>query len=120
MLISSFALGWMTAIAEAYAASEGKVYLYGKPHAPIYALAQDRIKAHTGRDIPKARILVIGDGPATDVLGGMQHGYDSLFVAGGLAAEELLDDSGAIRPDALATYCDAQKITPTYTIAMLQ
>jgi ribonucleotide monophosphatase NagD (HAD superfamily) len=62
---------------------------------------------------------VIGDGPATDVLGGMRHGYDSLFIAGGLAAEALLDGQGAVRAEALSHYIEAEKITPTYTMAML-
>ncbi len=108
------------AIAERYAAAGGEVHLFGKPHAPIYDLAISQITLQTGKDIPKARILVIGDGPATDIRGGMEHGYDSLFVAGGLAAEQLLDATGQIRPDSLAKYCRTEMITPTYAIAMLQ
>ncbi len=108
------------AIAERYAAAGGEVHLYGKPHAPIYTLAMSRIKLQTGKDIPRDRILVIGDGPATDVLGGMQHGYDTLFVAGGLAAEQLLDDAGKVRPDSLTQYCKSERIAPTYTISMLR
>lgn len=107
------------AIAQAYEAAGGTVHLYGKPHAPIYTLALYKIAAQTGRDIPKDRILVIGDGPATDVLGGMRHGYDSLFIAGGLAAETLLDAQGAVRADALSQYIAAEQIDPTYTMAML-
>ena len=107
------------AIAQAYEAGGGTVHLYGKPHAPIYKLARAKIKKQTGRDIPKDRILVIGDGPATDVLGGMRHGYDSLFIAGGLAAEQLLDSRGAVRADALARYIESEAIAPTYTMAML-
>ncbi len=108
------------AIAESYAAAGGETYLYGKPHAPIYALAIARLKTLTGRDIAKNRILVIGDGPATDILGGMTHGYDSMFVAGGLAAEDLLDADGLIRRDAFNPYLDANGIRPTYAIPMLQ
>ena len=107
------------AIAQAYEKAGGKVHLYGKPHAPIYALAQQKIKAQLGRDIAKDRVLVIGDGPATDVLGGMQNGYDSLFIAGGLAAEALLDTDGAVRADALMRYFEAEKIAPTYTMSLL-
>lgn len=108
------------AIAEAYAAAGGAVHLYGKPHAPIYDMAVAKVCAVAGRDVPRARILTIGDGPATDVRGGMAHGFDTLFIAGGLGAEALLDGSGALRPDAMPGYCAEHGIAPTYTLAMLR
>jgi HAD superfamily hydrolase (TIGR01459 family) len=108
------------AIAEAYAAAGGVVHLYGKPHAPIYEMAVAKIAALTNRDIPRARILTIGDGPATDVRGGAVNGFDTLFVAGGLGAEALLDCGGALRDDALADYFTEHKIAPTHTIALLR
>lgn len=107
------------ALAEAYAAAGGTVHLYGKPHLPIYEMAGQKLAALAGKPLDRARILAIGDGPATDVLGGMRHGIDTLFIAGGLGAAQLLDESGAVRPAALAAYNTEHAVTPTYTIAML-
>ena len=108
------------AIGEAYAAAGGVVHLYGKPHAPIYDMAVAKVCDFAKRDVPRSRILAIGDGPATDVRGGMVHGFDTLFIAGGLGAKALLDESGAVRSDALPAYCAEHDVTPTYTIAMLR
>ncbi len=107
------------ALAEAYVAAGGTVHLYGKPHLPIYEMAEAKLAELAGKPLDRARILAIGDGPATDVLGGMQHGIDTLFIAGGLEAAELLDTSGAVMPDALRAYCETHAADPTYTIAML-
>jgi len=77
------------ALAREYAALGGRVVLTGKPHAPIYALARHALERHTGAPFEPARVLVIGDGPATDVLGANREGLDALFVAGGILAEAL-------------------------------
>lgn len=106
------------AIAEAYAAAGGTVHLYGKPHAPIYDIAVDRIAALRGAEIPRSRILAIGDGPATDIRGGTAHGFDTMFIAGGLGASTLLDGT-TLNAAALPAYLSAHEIAPTYTIALL-
>ena len=41
-----------------------------------------------GAVVPKARILAIGDGIMTDILGAMGEDIDSLFITGGLARAE--------------------------------
>jgi len=107
------------AIAEAYAKAGGTVHLYGKPHAPIYEMALAKVCALAERDIPRSRILTIGDGPATDVRGGALHGFDTLFIAGGLGAETLLDQAGTLRIEALPDYLAEHDIAPTHTMAML-
>lgn len=107
------------AIAAAYEQAGGAVQYFGKPHAPVYERAMLRIADAAGRDIPKTRVLAIGDGPATDILGAERHGYDSLFVAGGLAADTLLDGD-AIRDGALQRYLADHGIVPDYAIAYLR
>ena len=65
-------------------ASGGRVLYHGKPDPAIFhraALALDQ-----GDD---ARILVVGDSLATDIQGAIAAGYDSLFVTGGIHADEL-------------------------------
>ncbi len=76
------------AIAQAYTEAGGRSFYFGKPHPPIYTLARQRLNALRPAGVPDDRILCIGDGIKTDVLGASGEGLDCLFVAGGLAAEE--------------------------------
>ena len=72
------------AIAARYAEIGGEVGYHGKPHRPIYTLSLARFPG-----IPPARILAVGDSLRTDIAGANGAGIDSLFVTGGLLAEEL-------------------------------
>lgn len=47
-----------------------------------------RAASLTGRDIPKSRLMAIGDGLATDVKGAADNGFDAYFVVGGIHASE--------------------------------
>ena len=75
-------------IAQRYAQLGGKVSFAGKPEPTIYDEALRRAAALTGRDIPKSRLLAIGDGLATDITGAANNGFDAYFVAGGIHARE--------------------------------
>ncbi|WP_172331551.1 TIGR01459 family HAD-type hydrolase [Mangrovicoccus sp. HB161399] len=105
------------AIAELYAEMGGRSFYFGKPHPPIYDLARRRL-AGLGR-ISDDRVLVIGDGPATDVKGGILENFDTLFVTGGLAAEQT---GTAEQPDPakLAAYLEETALNPTYAIGRLR
>lgn len=72
------------ALARAYKELGGLVTMAGKPHAPIYALAREKLAHITGRAIPASRVLAIGDGIETDLLGAQNEGLDALFIAGGM------------------------------------
>jgi HAD superfamily hydrolase (TIGR01459 family) len=72
------------ALAAIYEQEGGKVIRPGKPDAPIYRLALEKAEAIVGRPIPAGRVLAIGDGPATDVLGANRQGFDALFIGGGI------------------------------------
>lgn len=63
-------------------------FYFGKPHPPIYTLARAKLARLVGEEVPTEDILCIGDGIATDILGAMGENIDSIFVTGGLAAEE--------------------------------
>lgn len=69
------------ALAAIYEELGGQVIYPGKPYAPIYQLAIQRL---TGLIRPPQRILCIGDSPATDVRGARLQGFDSLYVGTGL------------------------------------
>lgn len=75
------------ALAQAYEAAGGAVTYFGKPHPPVYAESLVRIDALARRDIDSTRILAVGDGLKTDILGANRAGLDALFVTGGLHAD---------------------------------
>jgi len=71
------------AIAEAYENIGGEVVWVGKPYPMVYAGARAMLRDMTGLETP--RLLAIGDGPKTDILGAQAANIDALFIAGGLA-----------------------------------
>jgi HAD superfamily hydrolase (TIGR01459 family) len=71
-------------LAAIYEQEGGKVIRPGKPDEPIYRLAFERAAGIARKPILPARVLAIGDGPATDVLGAMRQGIDALFIGGGI------------------------------------
>lgn len=78
------------ALAELYAAMGGEVTMAGKPHAPIYDLALGRAAELLGRPLDRSRVLCIGDGVTTDVLGANAQRLDVLFVAQGIHGDTLM------------------------------
>lgn len=58
------------ALAALYTEMGGESLYFGKPHPPVYTLARQRLAA-LGEDIPDSRILCIGDGINTDIMGAM-------------------------------------------------
>ena len=72
------------ALAQLYDKIGGKVIYAGKPHPPIYELSRAWIEEVAGYDIPKDRVLAIGDNIFTDLLGAQQEDYDCFFIQDGL------------------------------------
>jgi HAD superfamily hydrolase (TIGR01459 family) len=106
------------AIAQAYEAMGGTALYFGKPHPPIYDLARRRLTALMARDdVP---VLCIGDGIATDVQGGQSEGIDTLFVTGGLAADQFGPDSANPIKDMLEGWLAERMLSPTYAIGFLR
>ncbi|WOI52807.1 TIGR01459 family HAD-type hydrolase [Parvularcula sp. LCG005] len=88
------------AIADVYAELGGNVIYGGKPHAPIYELSRDVLR---DKGLPAdARLLAIGDGVQTDILGANEQNIDVVFVAEGIFSEESRDDSGHLDTGKLA------------------
>src|SRR5262249_15261198 len=79
------------AIADLYAHMGGEVLYAGKPYAPIYDAAVAKATAQSKRDIPRRRVLAIGDSVRTDLQGAQAYGIHCLFVTAGIHAEELGD-----------------------------
>lgn len=106
------------ALARLYTEMGGESLYFGKPHPPIYDLARRRLSA-LGKDISSDGILAIGDGIATDIQGATGEDIDSLFITGGLAAEET-KTSHQPDPDALTAYLQKEMSSPTYAIGKLR
>ncbi len=85
------------ALADVYLEFGGEVVMAGKPCAPIYQRAYAEAERLLGRDIPRGRLLAIGDGLRTDVEGANGQGLDVLFTAAsGVHAAEVLGPDGAL------------------------
>lgn len=106
------------ALAQLYTEMGGESLYFGKPHPPIYDLARRRLQ-ETGRKVADSRILAIGDGIHTDIAGAMGEDIDSLFISGGLAAQETRTTR---QPDAaaLSAYLEKEMRAPTFTIGKLR
>ncbi len=106
------------ALARLYTEMGGTSLYFGKPHPPIYDLAHRRL-AEVGHDSDNARILAIGDGAQTDILGAMGEDIDSLFITGGLAAKETKTSQ---QPDeaALKAYLEKENVYANYAIGYLR
>jgi len=75
------------AIAQAYESMGGEVIYSGKPYLPAYELALGTLNNALQRDIPKERILAIGDGVLTDIKGAAAAGIRSVYIASGVHLE---------------------------------
>lgn len=75
-------------IAALYEAMGGEVTYLGKPHAPVYAQALERLSGIAGRTLAARDVLAIGDAVRTDMIGARDAGHDALFLAGGIHAAE--------------------------------
>lgn len=107
------------ALAALYTEMGGESLYFGKPHPPIYDLARRRLAALDG-GASATRIICIGDGIHTDILGAQQEDLDSLFITGGLAAEETETTDLHPAGPALQSYLDTEMVTPTYAIGFLR
>ncbi|MFN3663874.1 TIGR01459 family HAD-type hydrolase [Yoonia sp.] len=106
------------ALAALYTEMGGESLYFGKPHPPIYDLARRRLEKLD--ELPETpRIIAIGDGVNTDVLGGVQEDIDVLFITGGLAATETRTTKQP-EPAALAAFLTKAQTTATYAIGFLR
>jgi HAD superfamily hydrolase (TIGR01459 family) len=79
------------AIADLYAHMGGAVYWAGKPHLNSYETAHARAEALRDENVPREKILVIGDSLRTDMKGAEKFGANALFIASGIHRHETMD-----------------------------
>jgi HAD superfamily hydrolase (TIGR01459 family) len=108
------------AVADLYETLGGPVVMAGKPYAPIYARTLEEVDSLAGRAVDRTRILAIGDGLPTDVMGAQSVGLDCLFVTGGIHANETQTSDG--RPDRarLSRFLSAHGAAVRYAVAELR
>lgn len=106
------------ALGALYTEMGGESLYFGKPHPPIYDLARRRLSKIA--QVDDAKIMCIGDGIGTDVMGGIGEGLDVLFITGGLAAGEFGDDPANPDPERLKTWLADQNLSPTAAISLLR
>ncbi|MCF6189609.1 MAG: TIGR01459 family HAD-type hydrolase [Cocleimonas sp.] len=99
------------AIAKLYQQLGGKVEYIGKPHKQIY---QDCLAKLAG--IPDHKVLMIGDGLQTDILGANDQWIDALFITSGIYNQQFAEAS---RNDKLAELFFSEGALPDYMIEAL-
>ncbi len=81
-----------------------KVIMAGKPYPAIYELALREAESLAGKALNPRRVLCIGDGAPTDLLGANNQNLDVLFVAGGLHGEHVLEPNGGLEARRLGSW----------------
>ncbi|MFN3869358.1 MAG: HAD hydrolase-like protein, partial [Hyphomicrobiaceae bacterium] len=102
-------------VAAAYEALGGVVTYAGKPHAPVYDMADRLIAELRGTAVPRSRLIAIGDGIKTDIAGASSAGIRSIYVASGVH----LSGGTSLDPDALAALFDGLAMRPVAAMQAL-
>ncbi len=100
-------------IALAYEDMGGEVFYAGKPHRPVYEQALAVASDLAGHQIPKERVLAVGDAIRTDIAGAVGFGIDALMIARGIHAEELGLHRGDLVSDHVQDWVSRQPVRPT-------
>lgn len=96
-------------LADYYREIGGEAVYFGKPHTNIYEhLLQDY-------EIPRERILMIGDTLRTDIQGAKNAGIKSMLTLSGISYSEMLESGGTD----IEAYAKEQGIVPDYYIKSL-
>ena len=105
-------------IAAAFSKAGGISIYCGKPHKEIYKLAHQKLEMH---NIKSPKILCVGDGIHTDILGGKNEMLDTLFVCGGLSKDEvgLENENTKLDIKKLENLFKKNKMYPTFSIDYL-
>jgi HAD superfamily hydrolase (TIGR01459 family) len=101
-------------LAKIYEAMGGTVRWHGKPHGSVYTACRSMLGLAEA-----AHILCIGDSLRTDIAGAGAAGLDSVLVAGGMHAPDLLSEPGGrLDPSRLPALLTGQPM-PDYVIDRL-
>ena len=98
-------------LADLYESLGGRVTMAGKPYGPIYDLALKEAATLLGGPVDRSRVLCIGDGVVTDVMGANAQALDCLFIAQGIHGDQAKGSDGTLDP---ARAADLLKAETTY------
>lgn len=107
-------------LADLYQSLGGEVIMAGKPYAPIYEMCYTVLDQLAAKPHDKRRILAIGDGLPTDVLGANSQGLDLVFIAAGIHVIEATNAEGKLDPLMLKTLLDVQMAEAKYVADALR
>jgi len=102
------------ALADLYESMGGRVTMAGKPYGPIYALALAEAERLLRRPADRSRVLCIGDGVVTDVLGANRQALDCLFIAQGIHGDAARGEDGTLDPARAAALLNAETAYARY------
>ncbi|WP_417451873.1 TIGR01459 family HAD-type hydrolase [Kordiimonas sp.] len=74
-------------VADLYTEMGGEVHWFGKPMASALTACLPEVGL-AARDVPRERVMMIGDSLQTDMAGAYAAGYRGLFIAGGIHRAE--------------------------------
>ncbi|MFV9876062.1 MAG: TIGR01459 family HAD-type hydrolase [Rickettsiales endosymbiont of Dermacentor nuttalli] len=100
-------------IAAVYSKMGGQIVYFGKPYNAIYEFVVKVANINN-----KSKILAIGDGLETDILGANKFGIDSLLIAGGMFKTELFTDD-KVDQEKLQSLCKKFNVTPSFVVPLL-
>ncbi len=103
-------------LADLYESLGGRVTMAGKPYGPIYELAIAEGQKLLGRTVNRARVLCIGDGVVTDVLGADRQALDCLFIAQGIHGDAARGTDGRLDPARAADLLRAETTYARYAM----
>lgn len=101
-------------LADLYETLGGRVTMAGKPFGPIYDLALKEAETLLGKPVDRSRVLCIGDGVVTDVLGANRQNLDCLFIAQGIHGDQARGSDGRIDPGKAADLLKAETTWARY------
>jgi len=103
-------------LADLYESLGGRVTMAGKPYGPIYDLALREAADRLGRPVDRSRVLCIGDGVVTDVLGADKQALDCLFIAQGIHGDAARGPDGRLDPTRAADLLRAETVWARYAM----
>jgi HAD superfamily hydrolase (TIGR01459 family) len=103
-------------LADLYESLGGRVTMAGKPFGPIYELAIDEGERLLGKPVDRSRVLCIGDGVVTDVLGANRQALDCLFIAQGIHGDAARGPDGRLDPARAADLLNAETTYARYAM----
>jgi HAD superfamily hydrolase (TIGR01459 family) len=103
-------------LADLYESLGGRVTMAGKPFGPIYDLALKEAADLLGGPVNRSRVLCIGDGVITDVLGADKQALDCLFIAQGIHGDKARGADGTLDPERAGELLKAETTYARYAM----